>query len=251
MKVSVITVAFNSVSFINDCLASVKLQKYSDIEHIIIDGASTDGTLSILESKRHQFATLISEKDRGIYHAMNKGIGIASGDIIGFLNSDDFYTNNSVISEVVKEFKKDSSIDACYADLLYVGKSNTSKIIRYVKSCEFKEGLFSKGWCPPHPTFFVRRSVYKDLGNFDINYNIASDVDLMMRFLEVHKIKSTYIPKVWIKMRMGGTTNKSIRNIWIQNIEVFNSLKKNGLSVNPISFFINKFISRFNQFLKR
>ena len=131
-----------------------------------------------------------------------------------------------------------------------MGKSNTSKIIRYVKSCEFKEGLFSKGWCPPHPTFFVRRSVYKDLGNFDINYNIASDVDLMMRFLEVHKIKSTYIPKVWIKMRMGGTTNKSIRNIWIQNIEVFNSLKKNGLSVNPISFFINKFISRFNQFLK-
>ena len=251
MKVSVITVAFNSVSFINDCLASVKLQKYSDIEHIIIDGASTDGTLSILESKRHQFATLISEKDRGIYHAMNKGIGIASGDIIGFLNSDDFYINNSVISEVVKEFKKDSSIDACYADLLYVGRSNTSKIIRYVKSCEFKEGLFSKGWSPPHPTFFVRRSVYKDLGNFDINYNIASDVDLMMRFLEVHKIKSTYIPKVWIKMRMGGTTNKSIRNIWIQNIEVFNSLKKNGLSVNPISFFINKFISRFNQFLKR
>ena len=251
MKVSVITVAFNSVSFINDCLASVKSQKYSDIEHIIIDGASTDGTLSILESKRHQFATLISEKDRGIYHAMNKGIGIASGDIIGFLNSDDFYINNSVISEVVKEFKKDSSIDACYADLLYVGKSNTSKIIRYVKSCELKEGLFSKGWCPPHPTFFVRRSVYKDLGDFDINYNIASDVDLMMRFLEVHKIKSTYIPKVWIKMRMGGTTNKSIRNIWIQNIEVFNSLKKNGLSVNPISFFINKFISRFNQFLKR
>ena len=251
MKVSIITVAFNSFSVINDCLASVKLQKYSDIEHIMIDGASTDGTLSILKSKRHQFASLISEKDRGIYHAMNKGIGIASGDIIGFLNSDDFYINNNVISEVVKEFKKDSSIDACYADLIYVGKSDTSKIIRYVKSCEFKEGLFSKGWCPPHPTFFVRRSVYEDLGNFDINYNIASDVDLMMRFLEVHKIKSRYVPKVWIKMRMGGTTNKSIRNIWIQNMEVFNSFKKNGLSVNPISFFINKLISRFNQFLKR
>ena len=251
MKISIITVTYNSIKYIKDCLASVKSQSYLDIEHIIVDGASNDGTLSLIESKRKQFATIITEPDKGVYHAMNKGIKVAKGDIVGFLNSDDFYTNNNVISEVVKEFKKDSSIDACYADLIYVGKYDTSKVIRYVKSCEFKEGLFSKGWCPPHPTFFVRRSVYRDLGNFDINYNIASDVELMMRFLEVHKIKSRYIPKVWIKMRMGGTTNKSIRNIWIQNMEVFNSLKKNGLSVNLISFFVNKFISRFNQFLKR
>ena len=199
MKVSVITVAFNSVSFINDCLASVKLQKYSDIEHIIIDGASTDGTLSILESKRHQFATLISEKDRGIYHAMNKGIGIASGDIIGFLNSDDFYINNSVISEVVKEFKKDSSIDACYADLLYGKDLIPQRLFVMLNPVNLKKVYFPKDGAH-HTQLFVRRSVYKDLGNFDINYNIASDVDLMMRFLKVHKIKSIYIPKVWIKM---------------------------------------------------
>jgi len=251
MKISIITVTFNSVSVINDCLASVKAQKYDDIDHIVIDGASTDGTLSLLESKREQFATLISESDKGIYDAMNKGINVARGDIIGFLNSDDFYKNNEVISTVAKEFEKDSSLDACYADLIIVGKFNTSKIIRYVKSNQFKSGLFSKGWCPPHPTFFVRRSVYESLGNFDLNYHIASDVELMMRFLEIHKIKSRYIPEVWVKMRNGGHSNQNLKNIWLQNIEIFNSFRKNGLSVNPISFFVYKIISRFKQFYKR
>mgnify|MGYP001172334102 CR=1 FL=1 len=251
MKISIITVTFNSVSVINDCLASVKTQKYDDIEHIIIDGASTDGTLSLLESKREQFAALISEADAGIYDAMNKGINIATGDIIGFLNSDDFYENGKVISRVAREFERDSSLDACYADLIYVGQFNTSKIVRYVKSSEFKKGLFSKGWCPPHPTFFVRRSVYERLGNFDLNYHIASDVELMMRFLEIHKIKSRYIPEVWVKMRMGGTTNRNLKNIWLQNKEIFNSFHKNGLSANPIIFFVYKIISRLKQFFKR
>ena len=251
MKISIITVTFNSVSVINDCLASVKTQKYDDIEHIIIDGASTDGTLSLLESKREQFAALISEADAGIYDAMNKGINIATGDIIGFLNSDDFYENSKVISRVAREFERDSSLDACYADLIYVGQFNTSKIVRYVKSSEFKKGLFSKGWCPPHPTFFVRRSVYERLGNFDLNYHIASDVELMMRFLEIHKIKSRYIPEVWVKMRMGGTTNRNLKNIWLQNKEIFNSFHKNGLSANPIIFFVYKIISRLKQFFKR
>jgi glycosyltransferase involved in cell wall biosynthesis len=251
MKISIITVTFNSVSVINDCLTSVKFQNYENIEHIIIDGASTDGTSSLLESKRDQFTTLISEADKGIYDAMNKGISIATGDVIGFLNSDDFYENSKVISTVAREFEKDSSLDVCYADLIYVGKLNTSKIVRYVKSSEFKKGLFSKGWCPPHPTFFARRSVYEALGNFDLNYHIASDVELMMRFLEIHKVKSLYVPEIWVKMRIGGTTNKSLKNIWLQNKEILNSFYKNGLSINPISFFIYKIISRLKQFFSR
>ncbi len=251
MKISIITVTFNSVSVINDCLASVKSQKYNNIEHIIIDGASTDGTLTLLESEREKFTTLVSEPDEGIYYAMNKGINIAKGDIIGFLNSDDLYENNEVITKVVKEFQNDASLEACYADLVYVGKFNTSKIIRYVKSSQFKAGMFSKGWCPPHPTFFVRRSVYDTLGNFDLNYYIASDVDLMMRFLEIHKIKSRYIPEIWVKMRVGGTTNRNFKNIYLQNLEILNSFNKNGLIVNPISFFIYKIISRLKQFFKR
>jgi glycosyltransferase involved in cell wall biosynthesis len=251
MKVSIITVTFNSVSVINDCLDSISSQEYNNIQHIVIDGASTDGTLSILHSKHSQISSLISKADDGIYDAMNKGIRIATGDIIGFLNSDDFYANNKVISKVVREFERDSLLDACYSDLIYVDQIKISKIVRYVKSSEFNIGLFSKGWCPPHPTFFVRRSVYERLGIFDLNYHIASDVDLMMRFLEKHKIKSKYIPEVWVKMRMGGTTNKNLKNIWLQNKEIIHSFNKNNLSVNLLKFLVFKIISRILQFFKR
>ena len=251
MKVSIITVTFNSVSVINDCLDSISSQEYDNIQHIVIDGASTDGTLSILESKNSQINILISKPDNGIYDAMNKGIKIATGDIIGFLNSDDFYLNNKVISKVVKEFEKDSFLDACYSDLIYVDQFNTSKTIRYVKSSKFQEGLFSKGWCPPHPTFFVRRSVYKKFGNFDLSYRFASDVELMMRFLEKYKIKSKYIPEVWVKMRIGGVTNKNLKNIWLQNKEIIHSFNKNNLSVNLLKFLILKIISRIVQYFKR
>ena len=251
MKVSIITVTFNSISVINDCLDSISSQEYDNIQHIAIDGASTDGTLSVLESKKSQINILISKPDNGIYDAMNKGIKIATGDIIGFLNSDDFYSNNKVISKVVKEFEKDSSLDACYSDLIYVDQFNISKTIRYVKSSKFQEGLFSKGWCPPHPTFFVRRSVYKKFGNFDLSYKLASDVDLMMRFLEKYKIKSKYIPEVWVKMRMGGVSNKNLKNIWLQNKEILHSFKNNNISVNLYKFLIHKIISRIIQYLKK
>ena len=251
MKISIITATYNSASVINDCLDSVKSQKYDDIEHIVIDGASTDETLLLLQSRREQLSAFISEPDKGIYDAMNKGIKIASGDIIGFLNSDDFYSNDEVILKVVREFEKDPDLDICYADLIYVDRINTSKTVRYFKSSEFKKGLFAKGWSPPHPTFFVRQSVYKQFGNFDLNYSLASDVDLMMRFLEKHKTKYLYIPEVFVKMRMGGVSNKNLKNIWLQNQEILDSFKKNGLSVNLISFFIYKIISRFIQYIKK
>ena len=251
MKVSIITVTFNSSSFISHCLDSVKNQPHNDIEHIVIDGASTDGTLSILKSKTNQLAELISETDNGIYEAMNKGLKIATGDIIGFLNSDDFYINNNVISKVVKLFKQKSEIEACYSDLVYVDRINISKIVRYWKSSEFILGSFSKGWCPPHPTFFVRRSVYEKFGSFDVSYQLASDIDLMMRFLEIKKVKSCYIPEVLIKMRMGGQSNNSFKNILKQNLEVFQALKKHNIPNNFIIFFIYKIISRFKQFVQR
>ena len=251
MKISIITVTFNSASSVNNCLASVKIQKYNNIEHIIVDGGSTDETLSLLKSNIAQIAVLISEPDRGIYDAMNKGLKIATGDIIGFLNSDDFYVNSEVISKVAKEFERDPLLNICYADLIYVDGCDNSKIIRYIKSSEFKQGLFFRGWCPPHPTFFVRRSIYEKFGNFDLNYKIASDFDLMMRFLEIYKIKSRYISEVWVKMRMGGTSNKSLKNIWLQNKEILNSFSKNNLSVNLIRFFIHKIINRSLQFIER
>lgn len=251
MKISVITVTFNSEKVLTKCLDSVHAQTHKNIDHIIIDGASTDNTLLLLESRRKQLSNLVSEKDEGIYDAMNKGIKIAKGEIICFLNSDDFYANNNVFSKVTHEFEKNPLLEACYSDLVYVERTNISKNIRYFKSSKYKQGLFSKGWCPPHPTFFVRRSIYEKHGNFDLNYQYASDFDLMVRFLEIHKIKSLYIPEVLVKMRMGGVTNKNLKNIWIQNKEILDTLKKNGLSVNIINFFLYKIISRFLQYFKR
>jgi glycosyltransferase involved in cell wall biosynthesis len=251
MKISIITVVWNNVKTIKDTIDSVLSQTYKNIDYIVIDGGSTDGTLSLLESRRDQLSALVSEPDEGIYDAMNKGIKLAKGDVIGFLNSDDFYLNDKVISKVASEFERDIFLDASYANLVYVDQTNTSKIIRYFKTGEFKQGLFLKGWCPAHPTFFVRKSVYERNGNFDLNYHFASDVELMMRFLEIHKIKSLYIPEVMVKMRMGGVSNRNLKNIWLANKEIINSFHKNGLQVNSIIFFIYKIISRLKQYIKK
>lgn len=251
MKISIITVVWNNVKTIKDTIDSVLSQTYKNIEYIVIDGGSTDGTLSLLESRRDQLSALVSEPDEGIYDAMNKGIKLAKGDVIGFLNSDDFYLNDKVISKVASEFERDIFLDASYANVIYVDQTNTSKIIRYFKTGEFKQGLFLKGWCPAHPTFFVRKSVYERNGNFDLNYHFASDVELMMRFLEIHKIKSLYIPEVMVKMRMGGVSNRNLKNIWLANKEIINSFHKNGLQVNSIIFFIYKIISRLKQYIKK
>ena len=251
MKISIITVSYNSIKFIESCIMSVKNQSYDNIEHIIVDGASNDGTLSLLSSMRNNFSTLVSEPDKGIYYAMNKGIQLAKGDVIGFLNSDDFYNNDKIIFKVANIFKHNPSLDCCYADLIYTSKLDTAKNIRYWKSNNFYPGLFSKGWCPPHQTFFVRRSVYEKYGSFNLDYNIASDVELMMRFLEVYKINFRYVPEVWTKMRLGGTTNKNLKNIYKQNIEILNALKFHGLTTNWFYFFLNKIISRTLQFLRK
>jgi len=248
MKISIITATFNSIKNIEDCVNSVRKQSYDNIEHIIVDGASKDNTVPFLKSKFNKFTKIVSEEDNGIYDAMNKGVKLANGDLIAFLNSDDFYANDNVVAKIVNLFKNEPSIDACYSDLIYIDKVNILKTIRYLKSCEFKPGLFLKGWCPPHPTFIARRSVFKRYGDFDLNYPLASDFDLMMRFLEIHRIKSMYIPEVWVHMRIGGVTNKNLKNILQQNLEILNSFKKNGLSLNVFRFFFNKIISRFNQF---
>ena len=249
-KITIVTVSYNSERTIKTTLDSVKYQKYKNIEHLIVDGNSSDKTIEIAKEYPH-IKKIISEPDKGIYHAMNKGIKISTGDIIGFLNSDDFYISNEVISKVANIFKNEPFLDSCYADLIYTKKLDTSKNTRYWKSSQFIFGLFSKGWCPPHATFFVNNSIYKRYGVFNLTYTIASDVELMMRFLEVHKIKTRYIPEIWVKMRSGGTTNKNFTNIFNQNIEILNALKYHKLSNNWFKFFFNKIISRSLQYLRR
>jgi len=248
MKISVITVSYNNAATIEDTIMSVASQSYQDIEHIIVDGGSTDGTLKVIGCHKNKISKFISESDEGIYDAMNKGIKLSQGDIIGFLNADDIYADNIVMGKVASVFD-DPAVDACYADLVYVSKDDLNKVVRYWKSMEYRENLFRKGWMPAHPTFFVRKAVYDKYGNFDLSFKFQSDFDLTMRFLDVHKIKSIYIPEIFVKMRMGGATNKSMLNIIKGNIEAYRACLKNGINVSPF-FMVRKILSRIPQFFQ-
>ena len=249
MKISVITVCFNAEATIADTLESVASQEYQDIEHIVVDGKSKDGTVDIIRKNGRRLAAWISEPDQGIYDAMNKGIAMATGDVVGILNADDVYADDSVLTQVAQAFT-DPSIDACYADLIYVDQLNLSKIVRYWKSKPYQMGLFERGWMPAHPTFFVRRSVYEKLGGFDLNFPRQADFELTMRFLAVNKIKSVYIPSVWVKMRVGGVSNNSIQGIIKGNLEAYRACRKHALDIGYL-FIPRKILSRVPQFFNR
>lgn len=250
ITITIVTVCHNSAATIKETLESIASQSYKNIEHIVVDGGSTDGTLTIVREWRKHPVRLISEPDRGMYEAMNKGIGMATGDVIGILNSDDVYYDSNVLEDV-SMVMSDDSLDACYADLIYVDKNNSEKIVRYWKSCSFKNGLFCRGWMPPHPTFFVRRLIYEKYGNFDLDYSFAADVELLARLLERFQIKSLYIPKIFVKMRFGGTSNKSIFNIIKQNIYIYRACKKNNIPISLSVFFLTKMTSRIRQYCSR
>ena len=250
MKISVITVCYNSAKTIAHTLRSVYEQTHNDIEHIIVDGGSKDETLALVAVGAIPGHVLISEKDKGIYDAMNKGLALATGEIIGFINADDFYPSSDVLSKVVATFEA-SDADACYSDLCYVQQDDISRIVRYWKSSIYKVGLFEKGWCPPHPTFFVRRGVYERLGGFNLDYKIAADAELMIRFLAAGRISSSYIPEVLVHMRLGGTTNRNLANIVKQNFEIRRGLLANGLCFSWLKFLGNKLWSRGLQFIIR
>ena len=249
MKISIITPSLNSVDIIEGAIKSVLSQNYPNIEYIIIDGGSTDGTVEVINKYKNKINKFVSEPDRGVYDGMNKGIKLATGDIVGILNSDDVYADDKVIERVVAEMTK-KNVDVCWGNLVYVGAKNIDKVIRYWKSSGYKEGKFKKGWMPPHPTFFVKKWVYDKYGLFNLDFPISADYELMLRFLERHKIKSCYIPQILVKMRIGGQSNKSIKNIIKGNIECYRAWKINGLKANPLIFFF-KPLSKVTQYFKR
>jgi len=218
MKISIITVCYNSADTIADTIASVASQQYKDKEHIIVDGASRDSTMDIVKSAG-SITRYISEPDKGIYDGMNKGLKLATGDVIGLLNADDFYADDTVLTQVAEAFKK-PNIQACFANLVYVDQHDTSRVVRYWKSRPYQQGLFKSGWMPAHPTFFVRKEVYEQYGLFDLSYKIAADFELLFRFIEQKNITTAYIDNVLVHMRTGGTTNKNLKNIWVQNKEI-------------------------------
>lgn len=248
MKISIVTATYNSAQTVGDTLNCIAVQDYPNIEHIIVDGASKDNTLEIVRNYAH-VAEVISEKDKGIYDAMNKGIQIASGDVIGILNSDDFYSHPQVLSKVAAAFK-DPAIQCVYSDLQYVHPVQINKVVRTWKSGKFKRKNFYYGWMPPHPTFFVRREVYDKVGLFNIELRSAADYELMLRILLKHEIAAGYIPEVLVKMRAGGMSNASFKNRIRANREDALAWKLNG--VQPYFFTVLlKPMRKISQFLKK
>lgn len=245
--VSIITVCFNSEKTIEDTIKSVISQNYDNIEYLIIDGLSTDNTLDIVRKYNEKSDikfNIISEKDDGLYDAMNKGIKLCNGEIIAIINSDDFYTDENVISDVVKQFKTDNA-EIVYGNLNFVDEQDKYKIVRKWIA---KSGKFNQGWNPPHPTTFVKKSVYDKFGVFETKFKIAADYDILYRFIEKYKVKTSYINRYLVDMRMGGESTKSIKNIIKGNREIAQSLKENGAKNNNLIVF-KRLIKKVNQFV--
>lgn len=242
MKITVITVAYNSAATIGDTMDSVARQTHTDIEHLVIDGASRDKTVKIAERRATPHTRIVSEPDRGIYDAMNKGFRLADGDVVGFLNADDMFADEQTLSRIAAAFE-DPTIEACFGDLLYVTEDNRS-VVRYWKSRPHTQGSFARGWSPAHPTFYIRRSSLDRLGSFDPSYHLAADIEFMLRYLEKGRVHAAYIPQVQVRMRVGGATNRSVRNILQQNREIFKALEQNAIPYSPVSFIAHKVASR-------
>ncbi|CAN5398162.1 glycosyltransferase family 2 protein [soil metagenome] len=247
MKVSIITVVYNNNKTIKEAISSVQKQSFKNVEHIIVDGGSTDGTIDAIKASIDKKTVFISEKDNGLYDALNKGIKLATGDIIGILHSDDLFNSTEVISNIVDVFYK-NKVDSVYADLVYVNRQNCDKIVRNWKSGDFSKSKFLLGWMPPHPTFFVKKEIFSKYGAYDTNFRSAADYELMLRLLYKNNISTYYIQKTLVRMRQGGESNKSIRNRLKANHEDYKAWQKNNLS--PSTYFrVLKPLIKIPQFL--
>jgi len=245
-KISIITVCLNSIKTIQDTIDSIDSQVDVDIEHIVIDGGSTDGTLELLLNNNKSWRIVKTSLDKNLYDAMNKGVSIATGDIITFLNSDDFYADSKILSEIANEFKI-KNIDGCYGDLVYIKRDNIKHVVRYWKSGPYLKNSLSNGWILPHPTVFIRADYFKMIGNFNINLKIAADYEFLVRMLMIKDINLLYIPKIFVKMRIGGLSTKSYLGIIKQNFEIYKIIKHYNLTNSYTKFFILRFINKILQ----
>ena len=250
LKISIITPTFNSEKTIIDNLQSVANQNYSNWEHIIIDNLSDDKTLSIIAKRKSSKIRIFTKKDKGIYDAINKGISLARGDVISILNSDDFFYSDKVLSQVINCFNANNA-NVIYGDLIYVRKDTKNDLLRYWKSNDFYKNSFIKGWSPPHPSFFVKKEIYKKFGNYNINLGNCADFELMFRLLEKNNIKSFYVNKIFVTMRTGGSSNKNLLTIIRQNLKILQILNIKYEPIKLIIFLYSKFIERFIQFIRK
>jgi glycosyltransferase len=256
MKISIITVFFNSISTLKQTLNSINKQNYDNIEKIWIDGGSNDGTVEFLNSKKDKRTILVSENDRGIFDAMNKGIQKSTGEIIGFLHSDDFYSRNDIIKKIASTFIANKKINLVYGDLLYVKKKNIKKVLRFwkaennyndtIKNKRFYSQKLNNGWMPPHPTVFVRKNFLDKIGFFNIKYKVSSDYDFMIRCFKSSYLFAKYLPCKYVHMRSGGNSNKSLINLFIKYKEDYIIAKSHNLS--GVYTVLMKNLTKINQF---
>ena len=232
MKVSIITVVYNNKDTISDTIESVLNQTYQDIEYIVIDGLSSDGTLDVINRYEKRISKVVSEEDSGIYDAMNKGISISAGEVIGFINADDMLHSSQCIEKIMHLFN--DGFDVVYGDKIYVDRNDSSKLLRYWKAGSFDKNKYRYGWMTPHLSTYIKREVYEKHGGFDTRFKIAADYELMLRFLYKNNLKVKYLPEVIAKMRAGGVSNSSFLNIIISNYEVYKSWRVNDLKIWPL-----------------
>ena len=247
LSVSIITVSYNSIETISDTINSVLSQTYPNIEYIIIDGSSIDGTIELVNSFGKSISKFVSEPDNGIYDAINKGIRLATGNIVGILNSDDFFSDEYIIEKIAGAFKG-NEIDAVFGDVKFVDPIKTSKIVRYYSSKFFNVNKFKYGFMPAHPSFYAKRELFKKLGYYKTNYKIAGDFELLIRFLYNYQIKYKYIEMPFVSMRTGGVSNKSIRNVYTLNKEIARACKENKINTNFLYIYSKYFIKLFEFF---
>lgn len=249
ITVSIVTATWNCASTLQDCLDSVAQQTYVNREHVIVDGASSDGTIEIINEHISQVSVFISEPDKGIYDALNKGIQLATGDVVGFLHADDLYASSDALEKIAKAFEN-PSVCAVYGDLEYVSRQDISKVVRRWESNAFDRKDLNWGWMAPHPTLYVRREWYSAMGGFDTNYRIAADYLMILRLFSREDFKTSYLPKVLVKMRAGGISNRSIDTICQKMLEDWRALSTCKFSAADAAWAIFcKNISKLTQFV--
>ena len=244
-KISVITATYNRVDTLAQAIRSVQGQSYTSVEHVVVDGGSSDGTQALLGELLRPTDVMRSERDKGIYDALNKGLTMARGDVVGFMHSDDFYADDEVLADVARAFE-DPGVDAVYGDLDYVSKDDPGRIVRRWRSNPFRPEDLRRGWMPPHPTLYLRKAVIERCGGFDTSYRIAADYDAILRYFGPGQVRAVHLPRVMVKMRLGGESNRSLGRVLLKMKEDLRALRRNG--IGGMHSLVSKNLSKIQQF---